>query len=144
MIDSKTFAAVKPSNKIQLNDELDPEKTDDGDTAQPKLKDDDYLICTYKIPGFCFTTKRWCIFQVNLIQDIEFNLQAFQTLQLPQAQKDMIYSLVKTHSSNGFGFDDLIKGKGKGMVFLLHGLPGVGKTLTAGLRQRWSLKQDNY
>jgi len=28
-------------------------------------------------------------------------------------------------------FDDLIKGKGKGMVFLLHGPPGVGKTFTA-------------
>ncbi|KAL9625862.1 MAG: hypothetical protein Q9160_000182 [Pyrenula sp. 1 TL-2023] len=28
-------------------------------------------------------------------------------------------------------FDDIIKGKGKGLVFLLHGPPGLGKTLTA-------------
>lgn len=26
---------------------------------------------------------------------------------------------------------DLIRGKGKGLIFLLHGAPGVGKTLTA-------------
>jgi hypothetical protein len=135
MIDGKTFATVKPSNKVDLDNDLEPEKTEDGDPAHPKLEDNDFLICTYKIPGFCFTTKRWCIFQVALIQDIEFNLEAFRALRLPPEQKDMIYSLVKTHSSSGFGFDDLIKGKGKGMVFLLHGLPGVGKTLTAGLRQ---------
>jgi hypothetical protein len=134
MIDSKTFAMVKASNKIVLDDELDPEKSDDQDAA-PKLTDEDFLICTHKIPGFCFNTKRWCIFQVALINEIEFNSQAFQALLLPQHQKDMIHSLVRVHSSDGMGFDDLIKGKGKGMVFLLHGVPGVGKTLTAGLHQ---------
>jgi hypothetical protein len=44
----------------------------------------------------------------------------------------MIHSLVKIHSEKRLQFDDIIKGKGKGMVFLLHGEPGVGKTLTAG------------
>jgi len=133
MIDSKTFAMMKSSNKIELDSELDPEKTDGQDSTHPKLTDEDFLICNYKIPGFCFTNKRWCIFQVALINDIEFNSQAFETLLLPQHQKDMIHSLVRVHSSDGVGFDDLIKGKGKGMVFLLHGVPGVGKTLTAGL-----------
>jgi replication-associated recombination protein RarA len=28
-------------------------------------------------------------------------------------------------------FDDIIKGKGRGLVTVLHGSPGVGKTLTA-------------
>ena len=27
---------------------------------------------------------------------------------------------------------DLIRGKGQGLIFLLHGRPGVGKTFTAG------------
>jgi len=26
-------------------------------------------------------------------------------------------------------YDDIIKGKGEGLVFLLHGTPGLGKTL---------------
>jgi DNA polymerase III delta prime subunit len=39
---------------------------------------------------------------------------------------------VQVHEDDRLGFDDMIKGKGKGMVFLLHGEPGVGKTLTAG------------
>lgn len=27
---------------------------------------------------------------------------------------------------------DFVKGKGNGLIFLLHGKPGVGKTITAG------------
>lgn len=28
---------------------------------------------------------------------------------------------------------DFVKGKGEGLIFLLHGKPGVGKTYTAGM-----------
>jgi hypothetical protein len=40
---------------------------------------------------------------------------------------------------NGFNnrnedvYDDIINGKGKGLIFLLHGTPGLGKTLTTGM-----------
>lgn len=44
----------------------------------------------------------------------------------------MIRSLVTAHQNEKLGFDDVIKGKGKGTIFLFHGAPGVGKTLTAG------------
>lgn len=34
---------------------------------------------------------------------------------------------------------DLIRGKGKGIIILLHGAPGVGKTATAeAVAQRWN------
>lgn len=54
----------------------------------------------------------------------------------PDDRKRLIKALVK-HSSpkpdgaNKHNFQDLIKGKGEGTVFLLYGPPGVGKTLTA-------------
>jgi ATP-dependent 26S proteasome regulatory subunit len=66
------------------------------------------------------------------VQKIEFNSDAFSTLILLDEQKDMIHSLVEVHSKNLLTFDDVIAGKGKGMVFLLHGECGTGKTLTAG------------
>jgi signal recognition particle GTPase len=75
---------------------------------------------------------RWCYFHVDQTREVDFNSRAFESLLLPQDQKDMIYSLVNIHSDQRVAFDDVIKGKGKGMVFLLHGVPGVGKTLTAG------------
>ena len=57
---------------------------------------------------------------------------AFKSLLLAAPQKKMIHSMIKIHKDERLQFDDLIKGKGKGMIFLLHGEPGVGKTLTAG------------
>ncbi|KAK3334385.1 hypothetical protein B0H65DRAFT_593015 [Neurospora tetraspora] len=45
--------------------------------------------------------------------------------------KDMVEALVKGHKSKGVVFDDVIAGKGQGLIFLLHGNPGLGKTLTA-------------
>jgi len=72
------------------------------------------------------------MFDVELIRNVNFNTKAFEALLLPPEQKSMIHSLVKIHANDGASFDDIIKGKGKGMVFLLHGAPGVGKTLTAG------------
>jgi len=44
----------------------------------------------------------------------------------------MILSLVEVHQDERMQYDDVITGKGKGVIFLLHGEPGTGKTLTAG------------
>jgi hypothetical protein len=142
MIDTKTFCAVKSSNAIELDLNLDPEKFGDidhdeddtrgSDSVVGEFTDEHFLICTFTVPGFCFTTKRWCIFKVSLLEEIQFNSEAFESLLMPRHQKSMIHSLVKVHSSDGIGFDDIVAGKGKGMIFLLHGVPGTGKTLTAG------------
>jgi hypothetical protein len=96
------------------------------------LSEDHYMICDNQVAGFSLADKQWCWFNVDKLFDIEFNTEAFQKLLLPPEQKDMIHSLVEVHTSNELFFDDIIKGKGRGMVFLLHGIPGVGKTLTAG------------
>lgn len=97
-----------------------------------EFSDKNILICDHKIHGFSLTTKTWHVLKVELLEEIDFNLEAFESLLLPQHQKEMIHSLVKVHSSDGIGFDDLIKGKGRGMVLLLHGVTRTGKTLTAG------------
>ena len=76
--------------------------------------------------------KVWGHFEVAKIQGVGFNDEAFSTLVLPEGKKDLILSLVQQQENNSDGFDDLIKGKGKGLIFLLHGPPGVGKTFTAG------------
>ena len=107
-----------------------PIKTEDGDLES--FSDDDFLICKSRMPGFSLTKKRWCYFEVDCIEDVELNPRAFDRLFLADGQKKTILSLVQAHTNETSDFDDVIKGKGKGMVFLLHGVPGVGKTLTAG------------
>ncbi|KAL9012908.1 MAG: hypothetical protein Q9180_009059, partial [Flavoplaca navasiana] len=71
--------------------------------------------------------------------DLEVNKSdAFKKLVLPEEQKTLIKSLVSrhgedsTHNEGSFPqVEDIIQGKGRGVVILLHGPPGVGKTLTA-------------
>ena len=64
----------------------------------------------------------------------------FNDLQLPTQHKRTISSLVDHHFINRnsdlddleASYDaDLVRGKGKGLIILLHGAPGVGKTSTA-------------
>lgn len=66
---------------------------------------------------------------MSSLQDVEWNTEMMDALALPTAQKDFIRTLVESHASNGFG--DIVRGKGNGLVGLLSGPPGVGKTLTA-------------
>lgn len=98
----------------------------------PQLSADQLMICTHEIHGYAFESKKWGIFNIEFVEDTTFNEDAFQGLIFEESKKKLIRSLVFQHGSESDDFDDLIKGKGKGLVFLLYGPPGVGKTLTAG------------
>jgi SpoVK/Ycf46/Vps4 family AAA+-type ATPase len=68
---------------------------------------------------------------VDRLQDVAWSDEAFRSLVLGSKQKTLILSLVKQHASNAALFDDVVVGKGKGLIGLLSGGPGCGKTLTA-------------
>jgi AAA+ superfamily predicted ATPase len=61
---------------------------------------------------------------------IKWNEQAFDHLVLHSTKKELIRALVKKHDSTNESMD-VIEGKGNGLILLLHGGPGTGKTLTA-------------
>jgi len=71
------------------------------------------------------------LFYIDHIKDIKWNDKAFQSLVLPEDQKELILSFAESQVQNRQSFDDVISGKGKGIIMLLSGPPGVGKTLTA-------------
>ncbi|RYP62307.1 hypothetical protein DL771_009792 [Monosporascus sp. 5C6A] len=103
-----------------------------SDEANQKLSDDDVLTCHHSLPGFSLESRRWGLFFIPNIQDIAYDDEAFAGLVLPEEKKRLISALVRHQSLlGGDEYDDLIQGKGKGLVFLLHGPPGVGKTYTA-------------
>jgi SpoVK/Ycf46/Vps4 family AAA+-type ATPase len=62
---------------------------------------------------------------------VYWNDTAFDALALGQKQKKLIHSLVYQHAKKKTSFDDIIEGKGQGLIGLLAGTPGSGKTLTA-------------
>lgn len=100
-----------------------------------QLSNEELLLCCCRLRGFSLVTKTWEYFDVDGITGINFRADAFDNLVIAQNTKDMITSLVKSPSNNTVLFDDFIEGKGKGLIFLLHGPPGVGKTFTAGKTQ---------
>lgn len=60
---------------------------------------------------------------------------SFDRLILPPRPKQALMALAKSYIDTppSMLLPDLVRGKGLGMIFLLHGPPGVGKTLTAGM-----------
>lgn len=117
------------------NTALDGEAQSDGGLNPEKMTEEDLFLCSPTVLGFSFSDKLWVELSVSHISDIEWDTGAFDSLVLPEAQKRIVRALVESHSKQsskkGSGFDDFIKGKGKGLVAVLHGRPGVGKTLTA-------------
>jgi len=79
---------------------------------------------------------------VDCIRPVSWNKAAFDRLVLPKRTKNLIKALVMVRNpkSENSAFqiglrgncDDIIAGKGSGLIMLLHGGPGTGKTLTAG------------
>jgi hypothetical protein len=128
MIDAEAFDEHCPNHKL-----LDSyQKSNTGSREAYEKSDEQYLICHREISGYSLTDKRWCTFNIDCIKDVEYSGSAFNGLLLPAAQKETLRSLVVVHNNEALQFQDLIQDKGKGMIFLLHGDPGTGKTLTAG------------
>ncbi|GLA16454.1 hypothetical protein AnigIFM62618_003033 [Aspergillus niger] len=95
------------------------------------LSDDQYLICASFINGFSFAQKAWCQLSVSALTDVEWNHNAFKRLVMAENRRELIHGLVKAHRQDDAVFDDVVANKGKGLIALLTGSPGVGKTLTA-------------
>lgn len=70
-------------------------------------------------------------FAVSRIEEVEWDDSIWESLVIPLTQKRYVRALVKNHVSEAHSFDDFVRDKGKGLICLLTGPPGVGKTLTA-------------
>jgi hypothetical protein len=82
------------------------------------------------VAGYYPSLKTWGRFFIDHITDPEWAPNALDALILPDAPKKVISSLVSSHKFPERTVDQQ-ELKGKGLVCLLHGTPGSGKTLTA-------------
>ncbi|KAF2650991.1 P-loop containing nucleoside triphosphate hydrolase protein [Lophiostoma macrostomum CBS 122681] len=97
----------------------------------PSLRDADIIYCNHHLGGFSFRQKEWCCFAIGRLRPIIWNDNAFAKLVMEPRRRDLIHTLVRSHKHGPNSFDDIVSGKGQGLVGLLSGNPGVGKTLTA-------------
>ncbi|KAF4872035.1 ATPase family AAA domain-containing protein 3 [Colletotrichum siamense] len=102
--------------RIRWDDELTPETI---------------MLLPSTVYGFNLQEKKWVDLDVDKFHnEVTWNKSAFNRLVLKPEIKEMIYALVDIQTATK-KMDDIITGKGNGLIVLLHGSPGTGKTLTA-------------
>jgi len=145
IVDTYAFNRFNPNRKVTLNF-LQPEVDDDEDSdldmveldqrqrvgaIHGHLSEEQLLICTPMLRGYSLKDKKWLSFFIENVKDIVWNEEAFASLVAPPEQKELILAFAQSQANNKNRFDDVIQGKGRGIIMLLSGPPGVGKTLTA-------------
>ncbi|KAJ5106985.1 ATPase AAA-type core [Penicillium angulare] len=90
----------------------------------------DPLLCPPYEYGFSLSRKEWGRFLIDRMHEVEWKEDVWQSLIIADRQKLVLQSLVTSHVVSGNARDQASQ-KGRGLVVLLHGTPGSGKTLTA-------------
>ncbi|KAF9635055.1 Multicopper oxidase type 1 [Lasiodiplodia theobromae] len=105
--------------------------THKDDILKEPLSDENLLLASHVVSGFYLRSKTWVKLYIDPIKEVNWNHAAFDRLILPGNYKQLILAFVESQAQNRDVFDDIIEGKGQGIIMLLHGAPGLGKTLTA-------------
>ncbi|KAI0468981.1 P-loop containing nucleoside triphosphate hydrolase protein [Xylaria cf. heliscus] len=105
---------------------------DDYSSKTPKIikADPELTLCPPFAIGYSLAKKEWCRFLVQNLRPVQWKPDAWDKLILEEEQKLVLQALVTSHSYPENARDQPEQ-KGKGLVILLHGTPGSGKTLSA-------------
>jgi hypothetical protein len=92
----------------------------------PRLNEKQFMFCPPRVLGFNIMTKEWVQMLVDNVTNISENGRrgAWDKLELALASKSLLEHLVKQHDKMVDYVADLVPGKGKGLIVLLHGPPG--------------------
>jgi hypothetical protein len=110
----------------EVGDELDEKSS-----KRAPLTDEQLILTSPILRGYSLRNRRWMEFFVDDVKEVTFNEHAFDSLVLEKDQKELILAFAQSQVKFKNAFDDIIAGKGKGIIMLLSGGPGIGKTLTA-------------
>ncbi|KAJ5460298.1 uncharacterized protein N7458_001850 [Penicillium daleae] len=105
-----------------------------GKDIAEELTDEQRMITSDMVYGYSLIDKEWLQFYLRSVSEIEWDSHAFESLVLPREQqdlKDLLLAVARAQSQQLDNFDDVVRGKGRGIILQLRGPPGVGKTLTA-------------
>jgi len=126
MVDHEGFYLHNPSSDMNT-----PYASGDNSLTYQSVPENQILICAAWINGYSFARKTWVQMSIPFLTEVEWNDVAFEKLVIDDNRRKLIYGLVKAHRHEKGGLDDIVQNKGRGLVGLLAGSPGVGKTLTA-------------
>ncbi|KAL3468086.1 P-loop containing nucleoside triphosphate hydrolase protein [Aspergillus heterothallicus] len=121
-----TFQATAHLQTVKIRSRAESPSSDPS-----MLSDEDLVTFPARAQGYSLSDKAWGYVLIENLNEIAWEENAFEKLQIHPNHKDMVRKLVASHRTSNDGFDDVIRGKGLGLVFLLEGPPGSGKTMTA-------------
>jgi hypothetical protein len=137
MIDLKTYQELHSDGKLSTYTRFDrgrnskAEELSPEDFEQDAPPEDNFLfLLPLTIKGYNLRRKKWFDLRADQIREVTWNKEAFKSLVLDRKTKDLIQALI-SNQLDAEKSTDLISGKGNGLILLLHGGPGTGKTLTA-------------
>ncbi|OIW32701.1 P-loop containing nucleoside triphosphate hydrolase protein [Coniochaeta ligniaria NRRL 30616] len=129
----KRYPKAKKTSKFQ-------DYTWNNRSARPILDDNKYLLCPYQLPVFVFGTRTWEMVHIKNLSAPRFQRNMIDTLVMDEQRRKTLASLTESfarlnHHGKAVTQElwqaDFVENKGNGLIFLLHGGPGVGKTFTA-------------
>ncbi|THV49355.1 hypothetical protein BGAL_0199g00140 [Botrytis galanthina] len=141
-IRSQKMQQYSITSKIQTAlEDYESEKQGKGNNGLEYVKD--YMenngiirLLPGAVPGFALRNRKWVLLNLAQLKPVKQN-DNWENLVLPPGHRRMVQAMVETHTQDlgpsgrtRIGMD-LVQGKGRGCIILLHGVPGVGKTSTA-------------
>lgn len=108
-----------------------------------ELDNDQIILLPSRVYGYSLLDRWWYPLNIDFVEEIKTSTHnGFDDLVLPGDHKRIMQALVKHHTRGSRPTSDhsnsvkdvsmdLVRGKGRGLIILLHGVPGVGKTSTA-------------
>ncbi|KAI0438386.1 hypothetical protein F4803DRAFT_101354 [Xylaria telfairii] len=115
----------------------------EAETQAQELRDEDLVLLPKRMFAYALRERRFVPVNTNFLKPIRRQPGVFENLKILKDYKDIVRGLVASHFQRK-AFErryvdmategpsqDLIQNKGRGLVVLLHGVPGVGKTATA-------------
>ena len=149
---SETTEIVQAEDPVVMLERLEALETDaffsrlsssEQEKKTTKLGDDDLILLPKRLFAYVLRERKFVLVNIRFLKPIKKQVDIFTKLKISKTYKDIVKGLVSSHflkkdlekryasvSVDGLS-QDLIQGKGKGLIVLLHGVPGVGKTATA-------------
>lgn len=98
------------------------------------------MLLPRRLFAYALQDRKFVAVDIDHLQQVKESGDAFENLIIDPSHKSMVSSLIFSHfekkrmeQTHGLfnSNQDIIQDKGRGLVVLLHGVPGVGKTSTA-------------